>query len=327
MMNIDYHLLAIYLNGTASAEERQQVDLWRQKSPQNQQEFENFKLLWQEAGKLRSEPAVNPEKSWQRFQELRKTKTKKPRLVQLRKWMTRAAAVILICTASYLIWNTRQHPMEPVLVENVEEKSEIILPDGTKVWLNKHSQLTYPEQFTSAERRVTLSGEAYFEVVRDTERPFLINNGDNTEVRVLGTSFNVHSTEGQTEVIVNSGKVAFYERDKPGEQIALEAGDKGIYRSADNRLVKTRNLDNNYLSWKTNQLILRNSTLEEGLAAIGRHYGVQVTLENPVLAQCRITTQFNNQPLREVIEEISLLLGATFDQTADGYVLKGDRCP
>lgn len=326
-MNKDYHLLAAYLNGTANAEERQRVELWIQEDPQNQQEFENFKRMWDEVGELRPDQKVNPEESWQRFQELRKAKAKQPRYVQLRSWMARAAAVLLICTVSYWIWDSRQGLTDYVLVENVEQQSDIILPDGTKVWLNKHSQLSYPEEFTTAERRVMLSGEAYFEVVRDTERPFLINNDDNTEVRVLGTSFNVNTTEAQTAVIVNSGKVAFYEQDNPEAQILLQAGDKGTYRSVDNSLVKTENLDNNYLSWKTGQLILQNSTLEEALEVINRHYGVQVTLENPVMAQCRITTRFDDQPLQEVVEEISLLLGATFDQTADGYVVKGDKCP
>lgn len=326
IMNKDYHLLAAYLNGTANAEERQRVELWIQQNPQNQQEFENFKRIWDEVGELRPDQTVNTGESWQRFRELRKAKANQPRFVQLRSWMTRAAAVLLICTVSYWIWDFQQRPTDHILVENVEQQSDIILPDGTKVWLNKHSQLSYPKEFSSAERRVMLSGEAYFEVVRDTEKPFLIN-GDNTEVRVLGTSFNVHTTEAQTEVIVNSGKVAFYEQDNPEAQISLQAGDKGIYHSVDSRLVKTKNLDNNYLSWKTGQLILRNSTLEEALEAINRHYGVQVTLENPVMAQCRITTRFDDQPLQEVIEEINLLLGATFDQTTNGYVLKGDKCP
>lgn len=325
-MNIDYHLLAAYLNGTAKATEKQQVDLWVQQNQQNQQEFEHFKLIWAEVGKLPGKQEVNAEESWQRFQELRKAKANKPRLVQLRHWIVRAAAVLLICTLSYVTWNSWQHQIDHILVENVEQKSDIILPDGTRVWLNKYSQLSYPEEFTSTERRVMLSGEAYFEVVRDTERPFLINSED-TEIKVLGTSFNVNTAEEQTEVIVNSGKVAFYEEDNPKEQIFLEAGNKGSYRSIDHKLIKTKNPDANYLSWKTGQLIFQNSTLEKALEVVNRHYSVQVTLKNPAIAQCHISTRFDNQPLQEVIEEICLLLGATFDRTADGYIVKGDRCP
>lgn len=325
-MKIDYHLLATYLNGTAKAAERQQVDFWVQQDIQNQQEFEHFKFIWAEVGKLPPEQEVNTEESWQRFLELREAKASKPRVVQLRHWMVRVAAVLLICTLSYVIWNSWQNRTGHILVENVEQKSDIILPDGTRVWLNKHSELSYPEEFTSTERRVVLSGEAYFDVTRDTKRPFLISS-DDTEIRVLGTSFNVNTTEEQTEVIVNSGKVAFYEQNNPKEQIVLQAGDKGSYRSVDQKLIKTKNPDVNYLSWKTGQLIFQNSTLEKALEAVNQHYAVQVTLENLAMAQCRINTRFNDQPLQEVIEEICLLLGATFDQTTNGYIVKGDKCP
>ena len=145
-------------------------------------------------------------------------------------------------------------------------------------------------------------------------------------MKVLGTSFNVKTIGEQTEVIVNSGKVAFYGHGKPDRQITLQAGEKGTYNAFDNRGIKTQNQDPNYLSWKTGRLIFENTSLAESLTVLERHYAVKITLWNPEMASCLINTRFENQTLSEVLEEISLLLGGTFEPNSDGFTLKGNGC-
>jgi len=330
-MKIDDHILATYLNGTAEEAERQQVEQWIRQDPKNQQEFERFKIIWDRTGELRADQPVDADESWPRFEKLRNAQADKViqpdqnKLVQWRSWIARAAAVLLVCTLSYMAWDAWRSTADQKMITSAEQMSDILLPDGSRVWLNKHSQLSYPKEFTPDERRVKLTGEAYFEVIRDTQRPFLIHGGD-TEVRVLGTSFNVNTIREQPEVVVNTGKVAFYSQANPEEKITLQAGEKGTYHSLDHRLIKSKNQDPNYLSWKTGRLLFENMTIEETLQAIERHYGVTVTIDNPGMTSCRINTRFDNQSLSEVLDEIGLLLGGSYEQTHNEYVLKGNGC-
>jgi ferric-dicitrate binding protein FerR (iron transport regulator) len=277
-------------------------------------------------GELRNDPKVDTEASWKRFLELKAQNTSTAKSIKWQSWIGRAAAVSLVVTGlGYAIWNYQEGTSEQVVAAQLESVSDIALPDGTKVWLNKHSQISYAKNFGDSGREVNLEGEAYFEVVRNPEIPFIIGTGV-TEVKVLGTSFNVRTTTDQTEVVVASGTVAFYEKSNPTGKVTLQQHDKGTYYSLTDRLNKTKNQDPNYLSWKTGRLIFDHMTLGQVVASLEHHYHQQITLANQDLANCRINTRFDQQPLPEVIEEVCLLLGFNYEFNSQGYLIKGAGC-
>ncbi len=324
-MNIQYYTIAAYLNGTASHTEREEVERWVNSSADNRRTFEELTRIWQRTGDLRVEEPVDAEQSWQRFTRLaQSTEVSRRSVVSWWSWVGKAAAALLLLVSlSYLGWRLWQPDYQHVVTQS-QSKSDILLPDGTRVWLNQFSSLNYPQQFDDNERFIELTGEGFFEVEKDPDRPFIIKTGD-SEVKVLGTSFNVRNSEEQTEVVVVTGKVAFYGTQSDTDTLLLQPQDKGTYHLLSHRLIKSKNADPNVLSWKTGRLVFDNTPLVKAIATLERHYQQKITLDNEG-SGCGVSTEFENRSLEEVLEELTLMLGATYQKSADGYLLSVPGC-
>ena len=153
------------------------------------------------------------------------------------------------------------------------------LEDGTRVWLNADSRLEYPAVFPSGRREVSLSGEAYFAVARDTSAPFTVRT-TRGDVRVLGTEFNVkcYADEGVMEATLVEGQVGLSEERagsvvlEPGEQALVGEGVQGI-------AVREVNVQH-YIGWKENRLSFQGETLEEIMQVLARWYDIEVVFED-----------------------------------------------
>lgn len=159
----------------------------------------------------------------------------------------------------------------------------MVLSDGSKVWLNAESKLTFPARFDDSNRLVRLEGEAYFEVAHDQNRPFVVSTGA-VEVGVLGTSFNVTAYPGesqvQTTLVSGKVKVSVSKTDKP---VILAPGEQAGYTSGDNEL-SVRAVDVSvYTAWKDGMLIFDNETLESMMKRLARWYDFEVTYERESL--------------------------------------------
>jgi transmembrane sensor len=204
---------------------------------------------------------------------------------------------------------------------------EVYLEDGSHVLLNRDSKIRYRKQFKGSEREVRLSGEAWFDVARDTLRPFVIDAGT-ALVEVLGTSFNVNAyKENSTvEITVESGMVAVTAKQDQDEQIILRAGNSGTYNNRNRELVLVTTSDPNNLSWKTRNLYFENSPLEEVAKLISRVYNTHLVIRNPELSSCPITVTFSDQSLESVLNVLELTLDLEISQTGNSIVLDGTGC-
>jgi ferric-dicitrate binding protein FerR (iron transport regulator) len=191
----------------------------------------------------------------------------------------------------------------------------LVLADGTAVWLNAASSITYPTRFEGAERRVAMTGEAYFEVARDPGRPFRIEEGD-LRVEVLGTRFNVRAFDdaGAREVTLLEGAVRLdrgkrSETLRPGQQAALGAGGLTV-RPADTEAV---------MAWKDGQFRYDGVALTTILQDISRHYDVDVVIhdEIPYRFVARIS---RDVPVSALLEKLSLTGLVAFD-LRDGRII------
>ena len=163
---------------------------------------------------------------------------------------------------------------------------QVVLADGTKVWLNSASRLIYPQSFMGKERRVVLSGEAFFDVAHDAERPFIVETS-RMNVKVLGTRFNVNDYDDNEEVsttlvngsveIVSGGQQAF--RLVPGEQAY------GKENELEKREVNVRL----YTSWIDGKFLFNNTELEEIAKQISRWYDVEIFFSNESVKKVRFT--------------------------------------
>lgn len=163
----------------------------------------------------------------------------------------------------------------------------LTLSDGSRVWLNADSELKYPDVFCNGERKVYLSGEAYFEVMQDSVAPFKVCVSD-MELEVLGTSFNVKAYEDENVIATTlvTGKIVQY-YPVIDKKIVLEPSKQSVYNSS-SRTLTTRVVDiQDVIAWKEAKIIARNQRLEDILRSLSRWYNFEVVYENPELKDVR----------------------------------------
>jgi hypothetical protein len=183
---------------------------------------------------------------------------------------------------------------------------ELVLSDGSKVHLNAGTSLRYPVQFIPGEdRRVFLTGEAFFDVAKDQNNPFIINSGD-LNIRVLGTKFNVSAYEEDelTEVVLVEGSVGLYNKNEEfdNDSFLLAPGNKGSFDKLKYTLDSEEVITELYTSWISGELVFRNMTFANILKKMERHYNVSITNNNLDINQEKFNASFKNAPIEKVME-------------------------
>ena len=165
---------------------------------------------------------------------------------------------------------------------------ELILPDGTHVWINSDSELSFPTQFDSTRREVFLTGEAYFSVTKDKEKPFIVKVNEDIEIKVLGTQFNVqaYQDENTIETTLCEGSVNVSD----GKQkVTLTPSLQAVYSKSTKNLI-TRKVDTRlYSSWKDGLFVFENKQLEEIMTTLSRWYNIHVFYANQAVKTYHFT--------------------------------------
>ena len=331
-------LIRKHLQGDATGPERTQLAEWLDRSPENRRQFEQSLTAWQSV----PDPAAGMDfatgAQWQQLAAQLQLDPAAPAPevpagksipFGTRPWLGRAAAAVALLVAAWF-GVSRWADRAPRLVTQQTEagaKQRHVLPDGTVVWLNGESKLSYPETFDGATREVTLAGEAFFEVKRDPARPFVIR-ASRTLTRVLGTSFNLRAGPGSDGVTVTvvSGKVSFAPADRPARQVLLTAGMRGSYLPAADSVYAGPQRDPNVLAWRSNKLVFKDTPLREMLPVLQKQYGVPVGAADPAVLNCLFTSTFENAPLAEVLEAVALALDLQYVYRDGKYLLTGKGC-
>lgn len=201
-----------------------------------------------------------------------------------------------------------------------EVSNEIILPDGTTVFLNADSELKYPDQFMGNQRKVKLEGEAFFDVTRNTEMPFLIET-QKAEIRVLGTSFNVNTRlpDKEVAVYVESGMVELTLKKGNQKKLLVDPGNVGIISQKE--ISKVKNTNRNILSWKTKNIVFKEDKLETVLNTLNRIYHVDIQYTNDEILNYKLTSTFKNQDIESVIKVICVTFNLKVDYRDDEIIL------
>jgi hypothetical protein len=179
---------------------------------------------------------------------------------------------------------------------------QITLSDGTKVWLNSNSSLKYPSAFSASERRVELKGEAYFEVSKNKQKPFIVETSLQ-KVEVLGTKFNINAydDESSTQTSLAEGSVRVSCKNnttllKPGQQSTL---------TDQNIAVRSTNLDQ-VLDWKNGDFNFSNNNLKEIMRKISRWYNIEVIFEGPISQETYVAQISRKKRLNDVLRALQL---------------------
>ena len=315
-MNTEMHsLLAKYFNGETTAEENEQVQQWIASGDENRAEFELLQKLWNTSGQ-QEDIVFDTTKAWQavnaKINEIR-TPVKTIRMFSRRTAIAAAASIVLLLGLWWLIGRSNT-----INVYADVDVKEVHLKDGSTVYLRKGASLSYFRDYGEKDREVLLNGEAFFDVERDTTKPFRVVAG-NADVQVLGTSFNVDENDNTVELVVRTGLVKFGWSGNSGKSILVAAGERALFNAG--ALSKSRNTDENFNAWRSKKLVFNNTPLAQVAATLSDYYKVKITLRNQDAAQlsaATVTAQFNDQSLSSVLEEISLITSYRVQRVSEG---------
>ena len=240
-----------------------------------------------------------------------------------------AAAIALVVGVVFTFSMVEEsHFVEKLALQKEEVEAhamgELLLSDGSKVWINSNSNLYYPKSF-SEKRVVYLEGEAYFEIAKDENKPFIIHTQKGT-TEVLGTSFNISSTKNEVVVTVTEGLVALYPEENPEKKVVLKRGEKGLYYPGHDEVSKSANTDRNVLSWKTGTLIFEDAALNAVTEALSRHFQQDVVAAKDVSETCRLTSTFKGKNLEEVLELLKLTLDVEVEKEDNRVLIRKGGC-
>ncbi|RFZ85076.1 FecR family protein [Mucilaginibacter terrenus] len=247
------------------------------------------------------------------------------------KWIAAASIVAVIAFSVFYVKHRLQilDVVSPIpqkqLVTVNGQVANFTLADGTKVWLNGGSKLSYPETFRGDKREITLSGEAFLEVAHDAKKPFIVHTG-NIKTQVLGTSFNVkaYPENNFVKVDVATGKVGVVAPNI--KTVLLTPAEEVLINKKDNSAVTSRRIDVVALSgWKDGEFMVKNMPLTEVLNAIYHRYNVKITADDN-LTKCSISADFTNVSLQNILKIISKLVKGKAIAHGETYRLKGKGC-
>ncbi len=230
-----------------------------------------------------------------------------------------AAMVIIVAGAGWLLFEVAAPQKITVTTAADQKNVEVLLADGSTVFLNRNSSLTYPKNFRSGTRRVSLRGEAFFDIARDAEHPFIIDAGK-ADIKVLGTSFNVinENASSEVEVYVASGKV-LVTSDDGSSSLTLEP--EYVGRVSGSNAVQTLNTNVNYLAWHTGMLTYDGERLGVVFEDLKRAYNIEIKVADPEINEFRLTSPFEQQPQDTIVKLICTTFNLRSVREGDTYIL------
>lgn len=285
-MNPIEKTILYFFQKNASQEELTALDEWSEKTV-NRNLLKDYLKVWLWSGQLKDRsPQLEFNATWQEIR--RRRKLAEPRVIRLRR-VARYAAVALILLnlgwwgAHRFYADGRENSEQQLLITADKTANSVItLPDNTQVYLRKGSFLHYDSGFRSDNREVSLDGEAYFEVTRNQDHPFIVKM-DHAKIEVLGTAFNVSAAKDRYQTTLVNGKVIF--EVEGGKKYKL-LPDQMIELDVDSRNVKIKRVNTElYTAWKDGKIIFRDETLGEITKKLERIYHVEFIYKNPELAQ------------------------------------------
>lgn len=219
--------------------------------------------------------------------------------------------------------NSPQTPEYNTIKVPFGKKFEISLSDGTRIHLNAGTTIRFPVDFSNLKnRQVSLSGEAYFDVTENKEKPFIVNsNGLNT--KVYGTEFNVsaYPNENYTNVVLVEGSVGLYD-DLSKEQTILVPGQLGSYEKY-HKNIETREVPTGvYTSWINGELVFRDATLDDILQKLERHFNVTVVNRTSNNSNETFNANFGDQPVEKVLEYLDRIYEINYSIENNQIIIK-----
>ena len=307
-------MLVKYLLNEATSDEQEKVKQWLTDDA-NLAYYNQLKKIWDDSRQLALTSTVDENKAWQKFQQ----RIHPGRVRRTGFGWTRIAASIAIVIglglSAYWIFNNQAKEVTVVAQRAVLSDT---LSDGSVVTVNKGSSISYQSKFKGETRRVSLKGEAFFNVTPNKKKPFVISVND-VQITVVGTSFNVKTINGSTEVVVETGIVKVT---RAGKTVELRANEEATVGAKDSVMTKEKVSDQLYKYYRTKEFVCDDTPLWKLVEIINEAYNSHIVIGNPALKNMSITTTFNNESLEQVLNVISITFNIKIIKEGDTIILQ-----
>lgn len=314
-------LIIQLLCGELDGAELAELRTWIASSPENEKYFMQKQEVWFSAADTSQWEKYNKKEAFKEFQQRvaqaealqEDAPEEKSHPAVWRKWMRYAAVAVVVVAMTFLGYHRGEHKVKESFADILVEapygsRTKALLPDGTVVWLNSGSKLSYSQGYGLSDRKVSIKGEGYFEVKRNEALPFSVNS-QSIRVNVLGTKFNFrdYPDDTEAEVILEKGSVKLDNLMKQSKSQMMIPGQKVVLDKKTGKMT-TENYDASGASqWTEGIIVFKDAPLSEIAKRIERSYNVKVLLSGKDIGKYRFNGDFarQEQSLQEVLETLS----------------------
>lgn len=312
-LHIIWGIFAKQQSGEASVEEISKLNDWLAMNDENQKQLEYFKKVLSANRNFKLVTSVNVEQALKRV----KSHNKEVKTFSF-KIFIRVAAVVLITFGIGFLAKQHHFKHQYVTVEtHAKQVLSKTLPDGSFITLNENSKISYHKKFGHKTRKIEMQGEAYFEVAKNKQVPFIID-ANKAKVTVLGTSFNVSNRNPKkVNVMVKEGKVKFESNLLFNKNSCLLTGGEEAYFDLNTKkVIKSQSDNENTIGWKTNTLKFKNVNLLDAVKTIEHSYHVSINVDEALHSK-KLTASYTNQPIDSIARILELTLDVDISKSTN----------
>ena len=308
-------LLPGYFSEEIGEEDRVIVEQWKNASPENMKQLQAFKNVWEMGGMLALMKRFDADEALKKVDRVIYDE-RKSRIIGILQKIAAVLLLPLLIYSAYLTFNSRENksatnqeaPVWNTIKTSTGMQSQFVLPDGSEIWLNASSSIKYPLVFGKY-REVELSGEAFFDVQKDENHPFIVKLGK-INIEVVGTSFNIlnYSDESQTEIILKSGKVKVFSGDysEANEITYLNPGQRAVYIDSLRKVFIDDVEVDKYTAWMEGKLVFIDDPMDEVVRKLNRWFNVDIILRDEGLHDYVYKATFEDETLDQILELLKL---------------------
>lgn len=288
--------------------------------------YEYYVGVWLDNEAKRDATAYSSETAYRLFEKLAVKLQKKETTTRFMRFVKYAAIIAIIFSTGLILMNGINKIESSSVIATIPHElliprgsmGEMVLPDGTRVWINSDSKITYYSDYNKNNRQIFLEGEAYFQVAKDKNRPFIVH-ADDLSIRAVGTAFNVFTSKGVIETSLDEGCVELTRKLYNEEPLVMSPGEKAIFNK-ENQTLKVGKTDVKTLtSWRNKKWVIRSMQLADLLERLERRYDVNIDVVDPNILKTTVSASFINEDIQQIMNGLASALDFNIEQTGSHF--------
>lgn len=313
-------LLNKYFQQRATTQEIAELENWLEKDEKNPKIIEEAFNLFATAGFCSIPLNPDMDKAWRKIDKRTTIKYNTKKIFRQIKYAA-AIAILLVAVSFLLLKNNQLTQQYTEIVTHKGQKSVVVLPDSSLVWLNSCSSLKYNGNFNLRRREVILNGEAFFEVQKNKSKKFSVKTGM-LNINVYGTSFNIknHKDDDVQEITVADGRVGISDKNREIKQ--LVKGDRALFNKQTNKIAFSKISPDIVSIWKNNELVFDNTPIKEAIKYMERWYGVNISIDNEMVGKHNYTFNIKTESFREMLELMKIMTPLSYEINGKDVTIK-----